>query len=305
MLFMNEMHIKNIDLNLLTVFDAVMAEGSITRAAARIGLTQPAVSHALNRLRTLFDDALFVRSPRGMEPTPLARRMAASIRHALAQVEELLRLDRDFDPRGSTRCFEIGMSDYASVVLLPPVLRLLAAEAPGIRIVVKSVGHATGFGMLEEGGVELIAGNFPDAPAHLRTELLFMENFVCAARKGHAAFGRKLTMKRYLLSGHLQVSTSGSPHGYVDAVLDRMQTRRDVRVTVGHFLAAPLILGATELVATEPRRLFGAMGSLLELDYAKVPFVVPDFRVTMDWHGRNDSDPGHRWLRDIFRRAVV
>ena len=301
---MNKIHLANIDLNLLTVFDAVMLERNTTRAALRVGLTQPAVSHALGRLRVLFGDALFVRSPHGMVPTPLAEEMAPRVRHMLEQIEGLLAREKGFTPRVSSRRFVVGLSDYAALVLLPPVMGALAAEAPAVSLVVKNTAHGTGLAMLDDGNVQLAAGNFPMPPAHMREELLYRERFVCAMRKGHPVLSGKLTLKRYLGCEHLQVSTAGTPYGCVDAALAGGTAGRLVKVTVAHFLAAPLLLEETDLIATEPERLFAPFIGRLRLALAKPPFAVPDFSVTQLWHSRYDDDPGHVWLRSVFRRAA-
>lgn len=300
---MNIIHMANMDLNLLTVFDAVMSERNATRAAERIGLTQPAVSHALRRLRVLFGDELFVRSPRGMIPTPLAEEMAAPVRDMLARVQDLLAREKRFNPRESSRRFVVGLSDYATLALLPRIMGTLAAEAPAVTLTVKNTGHDAGHAMLDGGGAELIAGNFPEPPPHMRSELLFTEGFVCAARAGHPILSKRLTLKRYLAAEHLQVSTSGNPHGYVDDILDGMGVRRVVKVTVGHFLAAPLLLENTDLVATEPRRLFLPFRRRLPLELASPPFALPEFEVTQVWHSRHDGDAGHAWLRGVVQRC--
>lgn len=301
---MNNIHISGMDLNLLTVFDAVMREGNATRAAARLGLTQSAVSHALGRLRTLFGDALFVRSPRGMIPTPAAVEMAGSVRSMLEQAERLLARERGFDPSASARRFVLGLSDYATLALLPRITAIAASEAPAVSLIAKSASHGTGLRMLDEGEAEVIAGNFPPVPPHIGSELLFMEGFVCAARAGHPALAKRLTMRRYLASDHLQVSTRGDPHGYVDDVLDRLGARRRVKLTTAYFLAAPLLLESTDLLATEPERLFLAFRGRSQLSFAKPPFAAPSFEVAQAWHSRHDGDAGHAWLRGVIRRAA-
>lgn len=298
---MNLMHLRGVDLNLLIVFDALIEEGQVTRAAERVRLTQPAVSHALNRLRLLFGDPLFVRTPDGMAPTPVALAAAPAVRSILGQVELLLSGDGGFDPVTSTRRFVLGLSDYAAAVLLPSLVRRLEREAPGASLVVRGTGHAVGLSMLEERAVELIAGNFPDPPAHIRTELLYEEDFVCAGRSGHPALAGPLDLERYLSLRHLQISTKGDPHGYVDAVLrERGLKERNVAVTVGHFLMAPLLADTGDLVATEPRRLFGLLAGRPGLRLTPPPLEIPPFRVVQAWHARLDADPGHQWLRRVM-----
>jgi DNA-binding transcriptional LysR family regulator len=301
MVDMNRFHLPSVDLNLLVVFDALIAEEHVTRAAERIGLTQPAVSHALNRLRALFGDPLFVRSPRGMTPTPAALEAAPAIRSILEQVEGVLRGSWVFDPKESTRQFVLGLSDYAAFVFLPRLTGRLEREAPGVSLIVRNTSRGVGLPMLDDGAVELIAGNFPEPPAHMREELLYEEDFVCAGRDGHPALVGPLDLERYLSLRHLQVSMKGEPHGYVDAVLREQRLKRNVTITVGHFLMAPLLVDTSDLVATEPRRLFGPLASRLPLQIFPAPIDIPSFRVVQTWHARHDADPGHQWLRGLLR----
>ena len=297
---MKRVHISNVDLNLLVVFDALVAEGHATRAAERIGLTQPAVSHSLNRLRVLFGDPLFVRSPRGMTATPLAQDIAPSVRSILEQVEGVLLGGRAFDPSESTRQFVVGLSDYAAFVLLPRLTARLDREAPGVSLVVRNTSRSVGLPMLDDGAVELIAGNFPQPPTHMREELLYEEDFICAGRGDHPDLGESLDLDRYLSLRHLQVSMKGNPSGYVDAVLTEKGLKRNVVVTVGHFLMAPMLVDASDLVATEPRRLFAPLAGRLPLRLFVPPLDIPSFRVVQTWHARHDADPGHQWLRRVL-----
>ena len=300
---MKAVHLANIDLNLLVVFDALIAEGHATRAAERIGLTQPAVSHALNRLRALFGDPLFVRSPRGMVPTSLAQDIAPNVRSTLEQVEGVLRGGRAFDPAASTQQFVLGLSDYAAFVLLPRLTARLDQEAPGVSLVVRNTSRSVGLPMLEDGTVELIAGNFPEPPTHMREELLYEEDFICAGRGDHPNLGEPLDLNRYLALRHIQVSMKGNPSGYVDAVLAEKGLKRNVAVTVGHFLMAPMLVDASDLVATEPRRLFTPLAGRLPLRLFPPPIDIPLFRVVQTWHSRHDADSGHQWLRRILREV--
>lgn len=301
---MQRIHLASVDLNLLVVFDALAAEGHATRAAERIGLTQPAISHALNRLRGLFGDPLFVRSPRGMLPTPLAQEIAPSVRSILERIEGvLLRGGRDFDPTQSTRQFVLGLSDYAALVFLPRLIARLDREALGVSLVVRNTNRSVGLSMLEDGDVELIAGNFPEPPNQMREELLYEEDFICAGRCGHSGLDGSLDLDRYLSLRHLQVSMKGNPHGYVDAILAKRGLKRNVAVTVSHFLMAPLLVDASDLIATEPRRLFGPLADRLLLKLFSPPIEIPPFRVVQTWHSRHDADPGHQWLRRVIREV--
>jgi DNA-binding transcriptional LysR family regulator len=301
---MNTVHLSGVDLNLLVIFDAMIAERHATRAAERIGLTQPAVSHALNRLRALFGDPLFVRSPRGMTPTPTALDVAPAIRSILEQVEGVLLAGQLFDPSASSRQFVLGLSDYAAIVLLPGLTRRIEREAPGISLVIRNTSRGVGLAMLEDGSVELVAGNFPEPPFYLREELLYEEDFVCAVRSDHPILAGSIDLERYLSLRHLHVSTKGESRGYVDALLRERGMKRKVTVTVGHFLLAPLLVCTSDLVVTEPRRLFGSLADRLPLHLLAPPIAIPPFRVVQTWHARHDADAGHQWLRRIVREIA-
>jgi DNA-binding transcriptional LysR family regulator len=298
-MLMQRTNLRAVDLNLLVVFDAVMAERSVTRAAGRLRLTQPAVSHALSRLRALFHDPLFVRTPAGLEPTPAAARLAGRIAAVLADIGNILAPSDAFDPAASDRRFIVGMSDYAAYVVLPELSRRLHRLAPRSQLVVRHTSHVQGLAMLDDGDVELIVGNFPKAPHRMHVELLFKDGFVCAARRRHPALAKRLDLETYLAQTHLQVSLRGEPAGYVDEVLGRGRRRR-VALTIGHFLLAPSIIAATDLVATEPERLLRPEARRHGLVLQPPPFPIPQFEVTQVWPRRFAADPAHAWLRMLL-----
>ncbi len=297
---MKQIHLPGIDLNLLVIFDALFTEGHVTRAAKRLGLTQPAVSHALGRLRHLFDDPLFIRSPKGMIPTAAATDMAAAIRTVLDQVEVVLGTERSFDPSVSTRRFAIGLSDYSAFVLLPQLSVRITSEAPGVSLLVRHTNVTIGHSMLDDGDVELIAGVFPSPPSHLREEMLYEDDFVCAGRLENPGLADALDLERYLSLRHLQVSMRGEPHGLVDQVLEKIGKQRSIALTAGHFLTAPLLVQDTDLIATEPRRLFERWQDKIPLRLLRPPLDIPSFRVVQAWHARHDADEGHAWLRRVI-----
>jgi DNA-binding transcriptional LysR family regulator len=302
---MNRIDLRAVDLNLLVVFDAVMAERSVTRAADRLHLTQPAVSHALGRLRALFRDPLFVRTPAGLEPTPGAVRLVGRIGPILDEVREILQPSEDFDPATSDRRFTIGMSDYAAFVVLPGLARCLQQLASSVRMVVRHTSHVQGLAMLDEGEVELIVGNFPKPPKRMRAEVLFEESFLCVARRGHPAFARPLDLPTYLTLEQVHVSLRGEPSGYVDEVLARKRHRRKVVMTVGHFLVAPLIVAATDLVATEPAGVLRPLANRLGLALQPPPIDLPKFEVAQMWPRRLTSESGLAWLRSLIPAAAA
>jgi len=302
---MQEINLAGVDLNLLVLFDALMAERNVTRAASRVGLTQPAASHALARLRGLFKDPLFVRTPKGMEPTALAIEAADPIRSALDQIRDVLTAEQEFDSAQSDRIFTIGLSDYAAFLVLPRLLERIERRAPNVRLVVRNTNHVSGLSMIDTGEVELIVGNFPDPPQHMSEEFLCIEEFVCAVRRDHPDFTDNLDIETYLGLRHLHVSLKGEPQGYLDDIIRSRGFHRNVMVTVGHFLIAPFLLASTDAIATEPRRILEPLGKLLNLKLMRPPIDIPPFKVTQIWHKRYDADQGHKWIRGLTQDICI
>lgn len=292
------MRLAGIDLNLLTSLDALLATQSVTRAAKDLGRTQPAVSHALRRLRELLGDDLLVRTPRGMQPTPRALELRPAVRAAIEAAEAVLQEAPAFDPARAERSFTLAMADQASFLLLPPLVARLAREAPGVRLEQRP-GPVVG---LEE-DVDLAIGVFRDQPATARQEPLFREEFACVLRRGSAAARGRFDLKRYLALPHLLVAPRGLPGGTLDDALAREGQRRRVALTVPHFLVAPHVIATTDLVWTAPAGLARAFGHL-PLVVREPPVRLDGFTIMMRWHVRLDRDPGLRWLRERFRAVA-
>lgn len=286
-----------VDLNLLALFDVLMAERSVTGAARKLHLTQSAVSHALGRLRRQLNDPLLVRGPGGMEPTPLALSMAGRLRPLLEELEGVIGAQASFDPATAERLFSIGLSDYVAFVLMPGLVARLRAKAPGVRLLVRNASRATGCGLVESGEVDLAVGHFPDPPKRLVLEKLFDKGFVCAARRGHPAFADGLTAASYGACDHVNVSLGGETAGYIDKVLEQAGIRRRVVVTAGHFLMTPFLLEQSDLVATEPVHLLEPLAERFGLVLAPPPVPLPSFDVSLLWRRGNQGDAGLAWLR--------
>ncbi|HYM31388.1 MAG TPA: LysR family transcriptional regulator [Candidatus Cybelea sp.] len=301
---MHEKNLTAVDLNLLPVFEALIAERSVTRAAARLGLTQPAASHALARLRALLGDPLLVRAAGGMQPTPRALALAPKIAEVLFDVRGALGPAAVFEPARSRRRFVLAMSDYAAFTLGPALLSRLRAEAPGASLVIRHASRALGFAMLESGEAELIVGTFPHPPAWQHGETLAEDALVCAMRRGHPAARRRFDLPAYLAAEHLNVSLRGESSGNVDDTLASLGHRRRVVATVGHFLVAPSLVAASDLIATEPMRVMRPFAREFGLVLRPPPFAVPKFTLTQMWHRRMAEDDGHRWLRERVRDAA-
>jgi DNA-binding transcriptional LysR family regulator len=296
----HDLDLAAIDLNALVVLDALLAERHVTRAAAKVGLSQSAVSHALARLRALLGDPLLVRGPRGaLVATPRAEAIAPALRQALDGVRTAIRGEPRFDPATVRRSFRIGTGDYAELILLPRLVARLAREAPGVDLWVVPVPDDTA-AALAAGAIDLAIGVWgaPSWPAGLYQRGLFDEDFRCVVRAGHPATAQRLTLARFCELDHLLVAPRGTPGGTVDNQLAALGRTRRVAVRVPHFLIAPHVIAASDLVVTIATRLARLYAEPLGLELIAPPLDLPPFTVSMVWHERAHHDPGHRWLRE-------
>ena len=303
----HSIHIVNLrgaDLNLLVVFDALMAEHSVSRAARRIGLSQPATSNALGRLRDLFDDRLFVRRGSEMVPTPRAEEIAGHVRAGLAHLDSALGPQRGFYPATAARELVIATADYASLVILPDLMRRIQAEAPGIDIKVIPYGPRVPFEALAHGEVDLVVGAPRNVPAGLAVGDLFEDRFTCLVRNDHPRVGRRLTLARYVELDHLLIAPLGGKRGFVDRALEAMDRRRRIALRVPDFLLAPFIVAATDLVVTLPTRVAAVLGEPLGLRRLNPPVEIPSFSYALIWDERRQDDPALAWLRDRVTEAA-
>jgi DNA-binding transcriptional LysR family regulator len=292
------MNVQDIDLNLLRVFDAVLRERGVTPAAARLGLTQPAVSNALARLRALFGDALFVRTPAGMDATPFARGVADPVRQALALLESALAHGPGFEPPSSTRGFRFYMSDLGQVEFLPPLVERVQRAAPGVRLEavaadLEHIGEALGTGALD-----LAVGFLPALGPPVARRALFRDPYVCLMRSDHPAIGKKLTRKKFVEASHVLVTYRGGGHRVIEEALERAGVARRIALRVPHFTVVPMVLARTDLILTLPARVarvYERQGSFKSLP---PPVAMPPAEVAVHWHERFEADPGNRWLRD-------
>jgi DNA-binding transcriptional LysR family regulator len=296
-------NVEGTNLNLLVAFDALVAERSVTRAAARIGVTQSAVSNALAQLRVLFDDPLFLRARRGVTPTPRAIELAGPIRQGLALFASAL-APAAFAPSRSTRTFVLAASDFVELVLLPPLLRRLAREAPGVRVEVRPWGLHEVPDALARGEVDLMAGFYGEVPPQHEQRFLFEEPYVCIVRKDLPHVGRRLTLARYLELSHVLVSERADSPGSVDRALAARGLARRVGARVSHFLLVPAHVSQTDLIAAVGRRVAEAFARSYAIKVLKPPIPLPPGRVGQVWHRRADADAGHRWLRTALEEVA-
>lgn len=293
--------LAGLDLNLLRVFDAVARERHVTRAAARLGLSQPAASNALARLRAALGDELFLRAPHGVEPTALALALAGPVGEVLDRLRETLAAGLPFDPAASTRAFPVAMSEYAEAVLAPPLLERLAREAPGCALLVRHADRTNAEALLASDAASLAVAVLPE-PTSLYTRVrLLPEGFLTLLRPGHPLCEGDLTPERFAAWPHLLHSPNGSREGALDAPLREAGHPRRVGAVVAHLSAVPAILRRTDLVMTLSARLACAMARAHGLAVRPVPVAVRHTRLSLVFHRRFEADAGHAWLR----RAIL
>ncbi|MBX2803177.1 MAG: LysR family transcriptional regulator [Myxococcales bacterium] len=291
------MSLSSIDLNLLVVLDAVLTERSVTRAARRIGLSQPATSNALARLRHQLADPLLERRAGSMQPTPYAERLEQPLRDLLARLSSVLAPQRTFDPATARGPVTVAASDYVSRIIVPPLLERMAREAPHLDLVVRAHGQQLPTDDLATGAILLALGFFWGVEAPLVSSTLMNEELACLLPEAHLP----LTWDRYLELPHVLVSQSGRVTGHVDSLLRARGVRRRVRAVVPHFLAVPAVLRRVGGVATLPARLAHTAGDGLVT--VAPPLAVPGFSVSAVHHSRMAQDGALRWLRDQLQQV--
>ena len=290
---------RRLDLNLLLVFHALMQERHVTRAAATLFLGQPAVSASLKRLRAAFDDPLFVRTSRGMAPTPRAHELARAIAPLLASVQDHLRRRPGFDPATSERTWRIGLSDSLEVALMPALLRRLADRAPRTRVIAVDATRANAAGLLDDGRIELAIGSLPASPAWHRRRLLASWTFVCLFSPQQLPIrARRVTLAQYLRHPHVLTSFDASLRGHVDEQLEAGGHARRVIFSSPHFATSPLVVRSLPAFVTVPTFIARVWRETLGLVASPLPFEVPGHEVCVVWREADDADPGLVWLVD-------
>lgn len=295
---MHDMHIGNLDLNLVRVLDALLEHRSVTKAARQLGLSQSATSHALGRLRTLLRDPLFIRDKHAFSPTARAAALAQPLRQALEDLERTLLPPPPFDPKTARRRFTIATADYAQFVLLPELVKRLTSEAPGVDLWFRVFTEPSPERAASEDADVVIGPRLQGLGGSAIVErALFDERFVCILRASHPALTKRWTPERFAALQHVLIAPGGQPGGTVDEALARLGLDRRVTVGVPHFLSAPYIVLDSDLVATVPERLARLVSSSLNLEVREPPIPVPGFGVYLYWHRRFQDDPAHVWLR--------
>lgn len=292
------MNLRSLDLNLLLVFDAVYNERSISKAAIKLHLTQPAVSNALARLRDRFEDPLFERNSQGMSPTPRAKVLVEPIRRALDILERGLRSDEPFDYAHSDREFVIAVEDYGETVILPRFIDWLAETAPQVRINIRPEPSSQLESELRDGTVDLALDYFALSRPGYECQCLMIESLLSLSKKGHPAIGEHLSLDTYLKLRHIALAPRTRTTPMIDLALSKRGMKRTISVTVPHFQSMPVMVQTSDMICTMPRRMANLYADHFHLNVHTVPLRIPEFPVYLIWHDSLAEDAGHRWLRN-------
>lgn len=295
---------RDVDLNLLVVFDTVMTEHSLTRAAERLSTTQPAVSHALARLRAVHRDPLFVRSGRGIRPTPRALELYEQTHAALEQIRGVARPVR-FDPRTLRRPLRVATPDLIVHLMWLPLRRMLDAEAPGVDLYAVPINSNNGAALLDSAMADLALTPFPLDSSDLQVEALLDIRFACMMRRGHPLARGDLDAASYAAADHMVVSTSSDPRSQVDAELARQGMTRRIALSVNSHGEIAALVAGTDLLATVPDGFLTTLREPHRFALRPVPLTLPIGSMRIAWHARNSRDPAHRWLRERIIRLAA
>jgi len=297
------MNITSLNLNLLPVLDALLAERSVSRAGARVGLSQPAVSNALAQLRAHFGDPLLVRKSNGMEPTERALALVGPLRAALLALEQGLEPAASFDPAAAERGFTIMTNDFVAFALLPRLLARLQREAPRIHLQIRAWQEHVVPSELARGEADMVVGFNRGLPAAHHATPLFQDRFIFVAREGHPIVRGKITLPTYTKLGHVLVSHEPNARGVVDDLLAQRGLERNVALRVSHFLLVPPIIAATDYVAALSEIVARPAAKGLRLQLLKMPLKIEAATVHMVWHERTAASPAHAWFRAVVEEV--
>ena len=295
------MDISRLDLNLLVVFHHLLLLKRVSAVAQTLGMSQPAVSSALGRLRASLGDELFLRTQGGMEPTPYALQLAEPVAIALDGLQQALNVRAAFDPANSTRNFTIAMTDVGEMYFLPVLVDDLSSIAPGVTLQVVSVTHPSLKEDMSSGRIDLAMGLLPQLQAGFYQQALFHQKYICLMRKSHP-LERKLNLKAFTEAEHVRIVAAGTGHGRVDVALDKEGLRRKFRLTVPHYVALGDVLKHSNLIATVPERFADRILKPFDLVKRDLPIEVDQSAIHQFWHGRLHRDPGHLWLRQYISK---
>jgi DNA-binding transcriptional LysR family regulator len=298
-------NISKIDLNLLVVLDTIDAEGGVSRAAAKLNLTQPAISHALARLRVAFDDPLFVRQGRALVPTPLTRSLIAPLRCSLAGLRALIGEAGRFDPKDSVTRFTLGLRDPVELLVLPPLMRRIAAAAPGIDLRAVQAARRNLEAGLASGALDLALDVPLPLSQSVRRRRIAADALVVVARRGHPALRARFTLEAYLRQEHVMVTQRRKGPGFEDLALSEQGVSRRVRLRCRNHMAAFRVVSETDLVLTMAERYVAPLNRGFDNRILPLPIAVPTLDLYLYWHETLDRDAANSWLRGLVTEGFA
>lgn len=301
---MKDIHHTKLDLNLIAVFDALLREQNVSKAAEQLGMSQSAMSHALKRLRDFFDDPLFVKTGDGMKPTPRAAGMRETVLALMGTIRADLLVHTRFDPLTARRVFSFCMTDMGELVFLPPLIKRLRQVAPGCSIRTIRIAPKNIFAALEAGEADLAIGSLHSMPQGLFQQQLFTHPFVTIGSLDNPMLDQPLTVERFFDMEHIVVALAGTGAGYYDSVIDEYGYQRKIYLTTPHFLTVPLVIEKNpELIATVPRELGRIFAQYEAIRIVATPVELPRFALRQHWHPRYHHDEANGWLRQLVKQT--
>ena len=294
------MNLRDIDLNLLVVFNQLLMDRRVSTTADKLGLSQPAVSNALKRLRTLLKDELFVRTARGMEPTPYALNLVEPMGYALGTLQNALNQRDSFDPATSERTFTLGLTDIGEIYFMPTLMDTLSRVAPRIKI--STLRHNSGHLSedMASGNVDIAVGLLPSLTTGFFQRRLFKQRYVCLFRQGHPRAHNPITLAQFKSLSHVGVTSANTGHGEVVDWMERKGIQRHIQLHVPHFVAVGHILQSSDLIATVPERFAQKCAAPFQLETSPLPFKLPDIAINLFWHAKYNREPANMWLRQLM-----
>lgn len=293
-------NLRSVDFRLLLAFEALFTERHVSRAASAVGLSQPALSHALAKLRHQFDDPLLVRTSTGFEPTPKALELIEPVREAIRQVDRLFTQSSTFDPSTSADTFTVRMGDMNEVLFLPQLLRIIGEQAPNVRVIVQHLAPSETVRALEASAIDFAVGALLKHSKSVHSMELAKDRMVCVMRKGHPAASKRLTVRAFLDLRHLRIVQSAGDVRFVEGALLTSGLQRKVMATTPHWLAASYIVETSDLVTALPESMVRRLNSDGSFVVRPLPVGGAEFSWRLYWHRRYDALPAHRWLRALF-----
>lgn len=294
------MELSDIDLNQLVLFQQLIVERRVSKVAENLGISQPAVSNTLAKLRRQFGDELFVRTPQGMLPTPFAEQLAEPIGYALGMIHSGLNQHSLFDPASVKRAVTIAMTDIGEIVFLPALVERLRQEAPGVSLRTVRTTSTNLREEMEAGKVDLAIGPLPQLKAGFFQRRLFKQRYVCLFRKGHPLDRRRVSLADFRAAEHLVILSAGTGHDKVDELIRRASVDRITRLTVPHFVSVGHILRRTDMLATVTERLAESLAGPFDLVSRPHPVDLPAVAINVFWHAKVHRSPAHQWLRGVI-----